>query len=399
MADFTFVTQTGVIVPDTSTTLQGVQAEWRDAFGTDLSVDPETPQGVQMAMEADARDGVVRFGAALANQINPNLAQGVFLDAIWALTGGERRYATRSEVEGVQLTGVPGTIIPAGSVARVASSTAPFQLAGTVTLDANGGGVGRFLSVEYGAVEAPANSLTNIATQVLGWEGVDNPTAARPGQLVETDQASRQRRRQTLALQSTALPASLVSGLMDTDGVRSCVVRENVENAPQTIDGVELAPHSVYAVVDGGTDADVAATLLARKSLGAAWNGDLTVNVVEPVSGQTYAVTFDRPVLVPIFVRVEYSGGAALADPATAIRDAIVDYANGNQEEEQGLTVGQDVSAFELAGAVNRAFPSVYVRSLTIGTAPGALSPASVAITIQQRAQIAAGNIVVEVVT
>lgn len=398
MADYIYVIGSGVIVPDTSNTLAQVQAEYRAVFGSDLSVDPETPQGMLMAMDTDARDATVRGIAAAANQINPNIASGVWLDAIWGLTGGTRRYATRSRIEGVDLIGVAGTIIPAGSVAVVAPTSAPFQLAGDVVLDSNGNGVGTFISVEYGPIEAPANTLTGIATQVLGWEGVNNPNAAQLGQLTETDLASRQRRRETLALQSTGLLQSLSSGLMDTDGVRSCVVRENVEDTPQTIDGVLMAAHSVYACVDGGTDADVARTLLDRKSLGASWNGDTVVAVVEPFSGQTYSVKFDRPDLVNVFARVEIAAGSALSDPANAVRNAIVDYASGDLADERGLVVGQDVSAFELAGAVNRQHPQIYVKALTIGTSPGALSPASIAIGITQRAQLVPGNIVVEIV-
>jgi len=70
--------------------------------------------------EVEARDNVARNNADLANQINPDLAGGVFLDAIWSLTAGGRIAATRSTLQGVVLTGQAGTVIRSGARASVA---------------------------------------------------------------------------------------------------------------------------------------------------------------------------------------------------------------------------------------------------------------------------------------
>lgn len=90
MADYQFITSQGVIVPDTSTLRDDVENEYRSVFGQDLDVNPETPQGALITMEVENRDSVARNNAELANQINPDLAGGIFLDAIWALMGGQR---------------------------------------------------------------------------------------------------------------------------------------------------------------------------------------------------------------------------------------------------------------------------------------------------------------------
>lgn len=397
MADFEFITQTGVVVPDTAQTLAEVQGEYQAAFGTELDLSPETPQGVLISMEVDARDGAVRMTAEAANQINPNLAGGVWLDALFALMGGQRTRATRSQLDAVELGGVPGAVIPAGSRARVAGSGALFELAGAVALNPSGRGVGTFLSVDFGPVDAAPGALSEIATVTLGWETVSNPAAPALGRFGETDAQTRLRRRQMLGRQSTGLIQSVRAGLLDTSGVRSCQVRENYTDAAITIDGITLAPHSIYAAVDGGTDADVAATLLDRKSLGAGFNGATEILVVEPASGQTYAVKFDRPDLIDVFVRVRIAAGSPLADPANSVRDAILRYVNGEQAGEEGLGVGRTVSAFELAGAINRDFPQVFVRGVGLGTSPGTFTETEIPIAINQRASIISGNIMVVV--
>lgn len=399
MADeYQYLAPTGVILPDTAELRTVVEDEFREAFGNDLDVSPETPQGVLITGETLARDKVVRNNADLANQINPNLAGGVFLDAIWRLTGGERVAATFSLIRTVTLTGVPGTIVPAGSIASVGDGGPQFELLSAVVLAA-GAGTGVFQATVPGALAAPVGTLTQIITGVLGWETVTNPVPAEIGRDEESDIAARIRRRQTLALQGITLPEAITSGLFTVEGVRSAVFRENVTNAPITIEGVGLVAHSVYACVDGGSDTDVAMMLLRKKSMGAAWNGNTTVPTIDPYSGQTYSVKFSRPAPVPIFVQVEVVGGAAFPDVPGLVRDAMVAYADGQQEGEQGFIVGGDVSPFELAGAVNRVAPTIYVRNVKLSTNGVTYTAAEVPITIAQIATLLAGNIAVTVVT
>lgn len=399
MADaYEYVTSSGVVVPDTADLRSEVEGEWRAAFGQDLIVTADTPQGVLITAETLARDAVVRNNAALANQINPDLAGGVFLDAIWSLTGGQRVPATRSVLEAVELAGVPGAIIPQGSRARVGAGGDLFETTGGVVLGADGTATVNFQSVEYGPIAAAAGALNTIATGVLGWETVSNPAGAVLGELTESDEAARIRRRQTLSLQNIAMVEAIVSGLYATPDVTSVLYRENYTDDPIVEEGVTIDPHSIFVVVDGGLDSDVAATLLANKSGGCGWTGDLTVPTVEPISGQTYDVKFQRPALVTIYMAVTVRQVAgSTGDPANQVREAIQAYARGDQVGEAGLGVGQDVSPFELAAAINRASPELYVSNLLVGTDPGALSATPVTITIEERALVINGNIVVTV--
>jgi len=393
VADYKYITNTGVIVPDTADTLEEVRDEFRSAFGQDLDVSSETPQGVLITGETIARDNVIKNNAVLANQINPNEAGGIFLDAIWALTGGARVKATPSVLRGVVMTGRPSTVISAGAQASAGISGAIFALTSAVILDSNGQATGDFQSLDLGPVTVAINALDTIVTGVLGWETVTNPAAAEVGRATETDQAARLRRRKTLALQGVALPEAIVSGLYDVEGVKSLAFQENVTNAPITIEGVTLAPHSIYICVDGGTDTAVAAAMLAKKSLGCGWNGSVTVNLTEPVSGMAYAVKFDRPATVQIYAKVYVRSVTAVSNPEQAVRDAILAYANGDMEGEEGFVVGGDVSPFELAGAVNRATPALFVYNVLTSTDGVAYSPAEIQIKINQKATILSGAI------
>lgn len=397
MADYEYLTNAGAVIPDTSDILTDVQNEYREAFGEDLIVDPSTPQGVLITAETIARSAVVANNAALANQINPNIAGGVFLDAIWALTGGQRDPATRSTVSAT-LTGSPGAIIPAGTRASVGVGGDEFELISTVVLDGLGVATGNFQSVEYGAIAAVIGALDTIVTPVIGWETITNAAAAILGVEEQSDASTRRERRNTLALQGVSLPEAITSALYALEGVKSLSFRENVASTSETIDGVLMIPHSIYACVDGGTDDDIAAALLANKSLGAGYNGDITVSVVEPASGQSYDVKFSRPDEINILIQASVKVVGAITNPAQTVRDAIITFVNGELDGEDGWTVGADVSPFELAGAINRTSPGLFVTDLQVAyQSVGTYSATTLPIEIYEVARTLPGLITVNV--
>lgn len=366
MADYQYIIATGVVVPDTSAIRSEVESEWRAAFGQDLVVTSETPQGAMITIDVESRDGMVRNNAELANQINPDIAGGIFLDAIWALTRGRRRSATRSVLSGVQFRGIPGTIIPARSVAVVETTGARFLSSNDLVIGSGGVVTGQMVAESTGPVAAPAGSLTQVASSVLGWEQVNNPTSAALGADRESDIASRKRRRNTLALQSISLAEAIISRVSDVDGVSSMTFRENDTSETQVIDGVTLTPKSVWVCVDGGEETDIATALLASKTGGAAWNGDVLVSLIEPSSGQAYAVRFDRPQELNRLLRITVK--PTTLDAQTIILGAIKSYQDGELDGEDGLVVGEDLSPFEIAGAINEVEPRIFIKKVESST-------------------------------
>ncbi len=401
MADYDYVTTTGVILPDTASILGDVQQEYRDVFGQDLEVGSDTPQGVLIAAEVSARSAVARNNATLANQINPNEAGGTFLDAVCALLGVERQQATKTLMTAVVLGGRPLTYVPKGVRAKTDAGDL-FESVAAVTLDATGAAKVDFRAIATGPVTCALNTLSNVVDTVLGWETVNNPgpTQATVGKAQQSDMSLRDLRRRTLANQGISTVEAQVSNMYLVSGVRSLQFRENVAATTQTIDGITMVAHSVWMCVEGGLNADVALSLLTNKTDGAAWNGATTVDVVEPNSKQTYTVKFDRPTSVPMLARVTVSRGSDLSDPQITVRDAILKYANGDMDNERGFVVGGAVSPFELAAAINFYQPGMLVRKVEVTKAstPTAWTTDTIAMTLTELATIIAGSITVNVV-
>jgi uncharacterized phage protein gp47/JayE len=398
VSDYTYVNASGTVVPDTSALQTEVEAEYRNALGSDLVVTANTPQGVLIAAEVAERSTVVRNNAALANQINPNLAGGVFLDAILALTGDQRTAAAYSTLVGVALTGVAGTVVPAGSQASLSDGTL-FESVSSVTLDGSGMGSVAFQAVDPGPIAAAANTLTTIVSAVLGWETVTNANAASVGAAVQSDQSARAGRKNKIALQGVALPEAILAGVYAVPGVRSAVLRENVTDVPAVIDGITLVAHSIYVCVNGGSDTAVAAALLAKKSVGANWNGATAVSVTDAASGQVYPVKFQRPATVGVQARLFVRNLSAVVDPVAAARAAVLAYANGQIDGEAGLVVGAAVSPFELAGAVSVQYPGIFVTKCEVSyLSPVSWTTDELAVGLDEVAELLSANIAVTLV-
>lgn len=392
---YDYLTNEGIIKPDTSDTLAEVQQEFRDAFGADLPVDPSTPQGVLISMETENRDAASSLMAQVANQINPDIAGGVFLDAIWAFLGGSRFPAERTILNQVALGGVPGTLIPQGSLASTTSDNVLFRTQTAVTLDASGAAVVTFESVDTGSFPVAIGGLDAVASSVLGWETVVNPSVAILGRPAESDVSARRRRRRTLALQGVSTPEAIQSSIYSLDGVRSLSFRENITNSNIVIDGVTLVPHSIYVCVDGGSDDEIAMSLLANKTIGANYNGTLH-SIIEPYSGESYDVRFDRPNEIILFVRV--TARRNVIDLPSAIPDAVMQYADGELEGDSGLDVGKDVSPFEISGAINQVYPSINVTKVELSTDGATWSQNVLPVAINEVPRLTSSRVLVIVV-
>lgn len=377
MADdvYIYTDNTGVIsTVDASVIQAGVEQEYKDTFGQDLNVDPSTPQGMLITIETLSRIAVADNNANVANQINPNLSGGVFLDALLQLTGAQRLLSSPSLVD-CTLTGVTGTIIAAGSQISTADGLTTFELVTTTTIPVGGtiSGV-QFQSVDNGQIVAEANSLTLIVSNILGWETVTNPSAATLGSVTQSDTEARIQRTNTLGAQGNSIATNVISNLYLLPGVPPSGVsfQENVLSIAQTINQILMVPHSLYTCVGGSsTDLAVATTIQNSKAAGCSYNNGLgipkNIPVTVPLSNQVINVLFDRPSLVTISINVTVHAFTTVQDIVTSVKSAIISYANGEVQGQPGFAVGQAVSPFVIAGAIMQQIPGIFVQEVDVG--------------------------------
>lgn len=397
MADYQYISSTGVIIPDTSSLLANVTTTYTDVFGTDLITTPDSPAGVFINAEVLAEAAMVRNNAAVANQINPNLAAGTFLDAILALTGVQRSPATQTFVSGATLTGASGTVVPAGTLAATAAGD-QFSTVSSVMIGGGGTVAADFRSVEYGPIPCASDALTVVVSSILGWETVNNTSGGALGSVTQSDVGARAYRSNTLGFQGVALPVAITSALYNVEGVNSVWFQENTTAGTLTINGVAMTAHSIYVVVNGGTHLDIAAALLENKSNGCAWIGSTTQAIIEPASGQSYTVKWDYATPIEISMEITTTNGNG-AD----IKSAILNYMAGSLANFPLVTgsawaIGGTLSCFEISAAIVAQFPQYMITNVEIKkTAGGSFATTPLTATVQQQFFTTASDISVTV--
>lgn len=401
MGNYEYNTTTGIVVPDTSKVKGQVEQEFKDAIAPDLDVSPSTPQGRLIEAETIARKRVIENMALLSNMFNPSQAFGIFLDSIASLFGIERVGATRTRVR-CQLSGTANTVIPPNAQAKDSNGNIYF-LENQVVLDSNGNANGDFLALEKGAIECPANSLTEIVTAILGWDSITNANAGETGLDGETDNELRQKI-PTKQYQGKSLVESIKSAILEIEDVKSAFVVDNTDSASKTIvngrdsdRNIVLPAHSLYVCVDGGTNQAIAEAINKTRSLGCSYASSNNATTVG--TGTTAeTIKFDTLTVggytVPVYVDITIKTGSS-NDLTDAVKSAIESYANNEIASVDGLKLGVNVSSFEIACAVNAQIPELYVESVKIGLIDSAITEDSIVIGANEKATISAEHITV----
>lgn len=393
MATFEFLTETGTVIVDTAQIKSDVEAEYLSFPGVTGLPDPSSFEGRLLDAEVTSRVSVARNNAKLANQMNPNLASGTFLDAQLAFIGSERDGQTKSTVQ-CTLTGVVGTIIPAGSLAQDTTDEKNiWVLSSEVTIPAGGSIDASFESQEYGPVTANTGQITKIISGVVGWETIANAAPATLGKSQQLDPSARMKRKRELGANSRTVTYSIIAAISAVDNVQGVRFLENTTNTEQTISDVVMSGHSTWVCVDGGDDADIAEAYVSSKSGGSGFNGAVSVTYIDPDSSQPIPVQFDRPTPVPMICRITVRPGTSSLDD---IKNAVADYASGLVPGESGFSLGEDASPFEIAAGVNALLPDVFVTRCELAKqtdGSGAYSTSTVNILIYEKATLLASDV------
>jgi hypothetical protein len=401
---YDYVNNTGVIVPDTTDLQTEVQGEYQAVWPT-IGLGETTPQGVLMTGEITARTNVAQNIAKIANQINPNESEGIFLDGVCALTGLLRSGNTFSLYSNVTLGGTPSTPIPQYTQAQTENGDI-FQTVSAVELDSiTGIATVNMIAVNPGPVAAPNAALTLISS-VLGLTSITPASAGTVGVTQQSDVSLRALRRNTLALQGVSSREAIISALYALPNVLAVQFLENI-GAAQTIETIVMVANSIWACVDGGVPLDIATAILTNKSDGADWNGAQSVAVTDPNSDQVYNVLYDVPALIPMQVRITVVQGTYAGSLISAVTNAMLAYAANTVAANTpvdlgivGFKVGNNVSPFGIASAIAAQVPGCIVQLVEISTvASNTYQTTEVAMAINQKPTIIVAKIDVVVGT
>lgn len=389
------VTPLGITARTLTQYVTDLEAVFRGVFGTDLNVDPETPQGQligDIALQlSNADEALVR--ASNATSIFRSTGQQV--DGLASILSIGRVDAERSQVT-VTMNGVAGTLIPSGTRARTDAGDL-FALQADVQLDGTGTVSTTMFSVETGNIPALPGTLVNVVDVVPGWETITNAANATPGRIRETDLPYR-RRYFTQLFQNATTPIEAVrSAVAGVTGVERVLARENDTSVPVTVQNITIPGHTIYTVVEGGADNDIADQIRFRKPAGIPTDGTTVVNSVHPAGFDT-PIRFTRVDVVNIEVDITIQTQPDFpGNGVTLIEDRIIEYINGSfaidQEgffETDGLQIAEELNQFRLFTPINSVQGHI-VTSIAIRIQGGS-DQATITPNLDQRLNIASSD-------
>lgn len=321
LADLVYIDSTGFHFADYPSFLQFFQDGYKGIYGADTYLEPDSQDGQNIGITAKASYDCSAMGAALYNSFSPVTAQGVGLSRNVKINGITRRAATHSTVDLV-LVGQAGTLISNGIATDslnqkwlIPVTTIPGP--GTITVTAT--------ASDVGAINAGANTITNIFTPTLGWQTVNNPAAATPGVAVESDAELRLRQIQSTANPSLTVLEGTIGAVANVTGVTAV---RGYENDTGATDANGIPAHKFSIVASGGDSVAVAQAIADHKTPGTGTYGT-TPELVFDSHGMPIIINFFRPTIVTIGVEVTIAADDTYSsDFATLIKQAVAGVVN-----------------------------------------------------------------------
>lgn len=301
----TFDENKGFIAESVEEVRKNVQQVWIDAFKSpdlpELNTAAETPQGQLIDAQTAAimnKDNEFLF---LANQFNPATATGIFQDALAQLYFLSRQPATATTVV-CECSGLRGTLIPAGSIVKSDNNYRFVSLEDAVISDTGSVAV-TFILTETGIIPVGAGTVTNIVTQIAGWDTVNNLSAGITGRNAESRSEFYARIKRSATINSQGSINAIEAALANITGVTAVIILENDTDTTVIKSGVTIQPHSICISIFGGDNDKIAETIYKKKDMGCGTVGNTPLSYINS-KGTLYNYNILRAAPAPVGIYI-----------------------------------------------------------------------------------------------
>lgn len=402
------LTDQGLMVKTRPVIRDDLNAALRQAFGNSIKLSDRSIFGIIVGILSDRIGELWELAEAINSSQDPDKAAKALLDALTVLTGTFRPHAAPSVVT-LTFTGVALTVIPSLSEFATLSTNKNFSTidpavlavvsawagATTYALGArvtNGGGVyqniqagtsagsggptGTFPdvtsdgsclwtfvglggaaadtlanSVEDGPIVATRKDISFIVNSIGGLTAVTNLADASLGRLDAQDTELRILREDELGSAGSSPLDALLAKLRKVSGVTSVTLFPN--NTDLTgADGVP--PHSIEALIRGGTNQNIFDALLANVAAGIGTHGNQSGTSTDSV-GNVHAEQFSRADEKPIFIRATVSKDVSVypSDGDAQVQNAIIAYGATQSTGRDAVRSALSAQAFKVLGVLD----------------------------------------------
>lgn len=277
-------------------------------YGPSINVAPNSPDGQMINIVAQAKLDILELARQIYTSFDPDEAIGIQLDARCAINGVIRRAGsyTLQQVEvtvgqSVTLVGLDQQPLSGAFVVQDGAGNRYSPLT-TTSIPTAGTQAIVFQALVLGGVESAPNTITTITTIQAGVLSVNNPSGPTSvGLIEETDAALRIRRQNSVSLPSQGFLQGLTGALLNTDGVLQALV---LENNSDITDANGIPSHSIWVIVLGGSNDDIASVIYIKRNAGCGMFGSISVPINQ-VDGTVFYVKFDRPTSETLYIKFD----------------------------------------------------------------------------------------------
>lgn len=295
----------GLTVATQAELLANLTTAFQTIYGSDVNLASDTPDGQMMNIFIQAILDIEDLLTQVNAMFDPDQAIGNVLDQRVAINGIQRQAGTYTltnitltTTQALNLYGLDQTVQPVYTVADNAGNQ--WELVTSQTVGAAGTYVYAFRAANPGAVFTIPNTITTPVTIVLGVLTVNNPTTYTTlGINEETDAQLKIRRQKAVSLSSQGYLAGLLSALLNINGVVSAFIYENVTGSTDS-DGIPS--HSIWVIVEGGANADIANAIYQKRNAGCGMKGSVSYTITQ-VDGTFFIVNWDVVTPEDLFIK------------------------------------------------------------------------------------------------
>ncbi len=311
-------------------------------YGATINLNPNSPDGQMINIIAQAKLDILELANQIYASFDPDQAVGTQLDQRCAINGVIRAAGsyTLQQVEitvdrSVTLVGIDEEPVSGAFTVQDGAGNLYSPLT-TTNIVAAGTQTVVFQARVLGAVESSPNTITTITTIQAGVTACNNPSGPTSvGLIEETDAALRIRRQNSVSLPSQGFLQGLIGSLLNLDGVLQALVLENITDAT---DGNGIPSHSIWVIVLGGSNEDVAQSIYLKRNAGCGMKGSVVVPVLQ-VDGTTFDVKFDRPVSEPLYISFDVAAITGSIDVAYIRAQILTEITYGINQTADTTTI------------------------------------------------------------
>ena len=426
------LTAQGFVPKTLETLVNEVNADLRFYFGPSLNLTSGVLARI-VGIICERYAELWELGEAVNSAADPDKAASTALSAIGLITGAFRVEAIYSTVT-LTLTGLNATVVPTGNRVTTSTASATFVtiaagtlttnlawiastvyalgarrtnatriyqciLAGTsaasggpttaVTDITDGSAHWRYLgegtasadvtaqATAKGVLIAVSGDLKTIVNPVGGWQSAINILDASVGFDDQSDESFRITREAELSQAGASTASAIRAAILQIAGVTSGTVFTN-ETDLTDVDG--MPPHSVEALVRGGTNTDIGRVLLDNVAAGIQTRGSVAVSVLDTET-VAHVMKFNRPAEQLVYVVLAITKDPTMYPPDgdDQVRAAIVAYGAAQVCGKNVVAARITAACFAVAGVLD-------VSVCNVGLAPAPGGNVTIAIALRQLA-------------